>query len=85
MTPYELKLLIHFGGNPARFENDTTKKYIDARESLYERNIIEVSTEFESGYELTSKGIAWLNCILSTPEPTSAWIDKEGNVIYIKD
>ena len=81
LTPYELSLLIHFHIRPVKYGSPHSDLYSDACQLFLKLGVIDSNDTCESGFETTALGTAWIDSILKTPIPTTAFIDAEGNVI----
>jgi hypothetical protein len=84
ISPNDLEILIHYNSNPITpFPRTGAPAVDDAIDRFIDNEIIR-STARQSCYKLTSKGRAWLQCILATPFPKKVWLDGNGKLIDIE-
>lgn len=79
MTPCEISFLLHCHTAPdihPRYDSPAIK---NAADYFVKNNIIEGMAE--GHYQTTSKGAALVGMLCTTPMPTQAWIDGNGEVI----
>lgn len=68
-SPAEIKAILHFYYSPEPYDGFLpVNKFVGA-------GILTFAEDTPAGYKLTEKGMAWVEMILSTPYPVSAWID----------
>lgn len=81
LTPLELEVLLHCYYRPERHpELDHSQAVSNAFYRFAAEGIIRAHIEHDH-YVLTGKGRAWVQMILSTPQPRQAWIDQHGRVV----
>ncbi len=81
MTPYEMGILIHIYTTPRKHELTGTPLYEEVINQFGSMQVIRHDDEEADRYRLTKLGEAWLKSALSTPVPTTAYVDSHGKVI----
>ncbi|MCK4782116.1 MAG: hypothetical protein KAV87_00085 [Desulfobacteraceae bacterium] len=79
MSPNDLEILIHFYVSPTQHPR---AEYIDAAcDAMKGKGLLDIDGHFK--WFITSKGKAFLQCILATPFPKQVWLDGNGKLIDI--
>jgi hypothetical protein len=79
MTPNDIEILIHCHVSPTPHPRFECNK--DVFDSLELNGLIEYHEHLIGVYVTTARGRAHINQLCSTPWPTQAWVDKNGEVI----
>jgi hypothetical protein len=76
VTPFEMKMLIHYACSPGPFESPATRELVDsAHHMLWMANLLDIEAEDRAAVKITSRGRAWLERALSTPLPSQEkWV-----------
>jgi hypothetical protein len=78
LTPYTLRLLLHFHAIAEPYEHNYTELYRATVEQFLADGVIEVDSRggdsYGSGYITTAKGVAWIEGILAVPQPIQKWV-----------
>ena len=78
MTPYEIKLLIHFHTTPAMPDSIAAPIYQPTVDSFIENGLIE---EADGLYQTTERGAAHVEQLCTTPWPGQRWVNQAGEII----
>ena len=73
ITPLHLEILMHYFvyATPFRADSETIRSYI---QYWVEVGCLEPTDAGTLSYDVTEKGQAWINKVLSTPMPTQKWV-----------
>lgn len=82
-TPSDIEVLLHYYVSPEPHPRETAPAIVGTIEMYLNTDILEVNTLYDSNYQVTAKGKAWLQMILSVPYPTQVWVDGDGTVIKL--
>ena len=76
VTPFEMKMLIHYACSPGPFESPATRELVEsAHRNLWTVDLIDIVAEDRAVAKITSRGRAWLERALSTPLPSEQkWV-----------
>ena len=74
LTPYALQFLIHTHTTPEPWSHNNGLLHSNLTNNLEKDAVISRTSE-GSGWELTEKGVTWLDMILATPMPIANWKD----------
>ena len=78
MTPYEIRLLIHFHTTPSPYEGSDAPIYQPTIDSFIANGLIE---ECDGSYQTTDRGAAHIEQLCATPWPIQKWVNQAGNII----
>lgn len=81
MTPNDIEILIHCHVSPLVHPRMEAPAVKEAYRNLEANGLIEQRNE--DCYHTTDRGKAHIEVLCSTPWPTQAWIDSNGNRIKI--
>jgi len=78
MTPYEIRLLIHYHTTPAPYEGASAPIYQPTVDSFVENNLIE---KVDGSYQTTDRGAAHIEQLCATPWPVQRWVNQAMEII----
>jgi hypothetical protein len=82
MSPFELKILLHYYYSPEQYENFRTGIPLEFILSCCGQGVFRSTPNPDDGFMLTEKGQMWVESILATPMPIAKWCDaRTGEVI----
>ncbi len=82
MSPFELRVLLHFATSPAPFERENVPIFPDTIRALTEMGLLEPAdaadeARYEGKHKATARALFWIKHLLSTPLPEPSFIIPE--------
>ena len=78
MTPYEIRLLIHFHTTPAPYKHTDAPIYQPTIDSFVANGLIKKD---DDSYQTTERGAAHIEQLCATPWPVQRWVNQVGEII----
>lgn len=75
MTPYQIKLILHWHCVVDRFPHDNAPIYAPTMAGMISDGLLKRSEEGEGFYTTTERGAKFVEMLCETPLPESHWLD----------
>lgn len=79
-SPLMIRVLMHYHYSPLPWGAENLVEASQVHADWVALGCLERALQLESGYRLTDRGNALLGLWMTTPLPTAAWVDSNGDV-----
>ena len=84
MSPFQLKILMHYYVSPSFFHRADAPAYPEAEQGLVEIGALVRTGDQGVPPKVTTMGRVWCRRILSVPPPRMAFVDENNNVLELE-